>query len=147
MIGGVFLSIWYSMMLKPISTISLLLVLASIVWGAQAIIKSFKRPKVSVTKPTPSVDEGITIFPTLSMTPQALTQFASTNQLGFAANNHSNHLQAQAMQTGQTIQPMQSMQPFVQVMPQLPTHTSQHTNQAGFYNPLHMQHYQQRSNG
>lgn len=61
MIGGVFLSIWYSMMLKPLSTISLLLVLASIIWGAQSLIKSFKRPKRSVS--TPIRDEGITIFP------------------------------------------------------------------------------------
>ena len=61
MIGGVFLSIWYSMMLKPLSTISLLLVLTSIIWGAQSLIKSFNRPKRSVS--TPLRDEGITVFP------------------------------------------------------------------------------------
>jgi len=61
MIGGVFLSIWYSMMLKPLSTISFLLVLASIVWGARSLIRSFKHTKVSM--PRPVVNEDITIFP------------------------------------------------------------------------------------
>jgi len=58
---GVFLSIWYSMMLKPLSTISFLLVLASIVWGARSLIRSFKHTKVSM--PRPVVNEDITIFP------------------------------------------------------------------------------------
>ena len=60
MIGGVFLSIWYSMILKPLSTISLLFVLVSIIWGAQSLIKSFKPErrtigtKIKAAKPNQS---------------------------------------------------------------------------------------------
>ena len=120
MIGGVFLSIWYSMMLKPLSTISLLLVLTSIIWGAQSLIKSFKRPRVSVA--TPSRDEGITIFPS----PQLL-QASQFSPPSF----RSHQMQAAPIQT----------------MPQLPMQVAQQTAQANFYNPhLHMQNYS-RSNG
>ena len=45
------------MMLKPLSTIGLLLVLTSIIWGAQSLIKSFKSPKSS-----PTMNEGIALF-------------------------------------------------------------------------------------
>jgi len=122
MIGGVFLSIWYSMMLKPISTISLLLVLASIVWGAQSLIKSFKRQKVAVS--TPTMDEGITIFPS----PQIL----QPSQL-----------------SAPSFMPQQMQSIPIQTVPQLPMPNMQnmHTEQTNFYNPqLQMQNYS-RSNG
>lgn len=124
MIGGVFLSIWYSMMLKPLSTISLLLVLASIIWGAQSLIKSFKRPKVSVS--TPGRDEGITIFPS----PQLL----QANQ--FSPPSFRSHQMQSA--------PVQNIP--VQNMQQLPLQLAHQTAQANFYNPqLQMQNYS-RSN-
>lgn len=72
LIGGVFLCIWYSMLLKPVSTIGLLLVLTSIIWGSQALITSFKRPKASTSSPT--VDEGITIFSTSQVRPSRRQQ-------------------------------------------------------------------------
>lgn len=117
MIGGVFLSIWYSMMLKPLSTISLLLVLTSIIWGAQSLIKSFKRPKVS----TPGRGEGMAIFPS----PQLL-QASQFSPPSFRSHQ---------------------MQPApIQTMSQLPVQIAQQAAQPNFYNPqLQMQNYS-RSN-
>jgi len=125
LIGGVFLSIWYSMMLKPLSTISLLLVLTSIIWGAQSLIKSFKRSKVSVA--TSNSDEGITIFPSPQLIPP--TQLSASSFM-----------------------PQQMQAIPVQTMPQLPmSHTPHMQNmqaaQTSFYSPqLQMQNYS-RSNG
>ena len=126
MLGGIFLSIWYSMMLKPLSTISLLLVLASIIWGAQAVIKSFKRPTTSVA--TSSADEGMAIFPN--------PQFPQARQVSQPSFRPYRSQQMQAI-------PVMAQMPQVQQVPQLPAQASQ----ANFYNPHLQMHTYTRSNG
>ncbi len=153
LIGGVFLSIWYSMMLKPVSTISMLIVLASIIWGAHALIKSFKRPKVSVAHPRHSSNASsnpafatATIFPTAQMMSQMTPQFKPDGQLGMARTIP----QAIPQAIPQTIQalsqlPMQGANVYqggYQVGQQA---IQQQAVQTDFYNPQ-LQYYQ-RSNG
>jgi len=120
MIGGIFLSIWYSMLLKPLSTISLLFVIASIIWGAQSLIKNFKRSCV-------------------------VASTAQVPQMPQIAQYPSNSFMPNAMHAMQPIQNMQAgsapIQTPMQAMAQLPLQATQ----ANFYNP-HLQHYS-RSKG
>ena len=121
MIGGVFLSIWYSMMLKPLSTISLLFVIASIIWGAQSLIKSFKRS--SVVASTEGTSTNIFPRPQIPQMPQ-IAQYPSNSFMPNAMH---------VMQSGQTV--AAPIQAPVQAMAQLPLQATQ----ANFYNP-HLQH-------
>ncbi len=124
LIGGVFLSIWYSMLLKPVSTISLLVVLTSIIWGAQALIKSFRRPQQTV-----SVDSPESLAPTLTPTVLATPRFKPAR-----------FRPASAQQVA-----------FVQAVPQLPqlpvasaSHPAlQQAAQANLYNQAYNQTYNQ----
>lgn len=130
LIGCVFLSIWYSMMLKPVSTISLLLVLTSIIWGAQAIIKSFKRSRISASPPPTHMDDGITIFSTSQVRPsrrqqrvqqvshhpqlttQLAPQFMPAQQLGFTSNQFVAHQQNALGLMNSTMSPMSRVSPM-----------------------------------
>ena len=126
LMGCIFLSIWYSMMLKPVSTISLLLVLTSIIWGAQAVIKSFKRPRSSASPPSSYMDDGITIFSTSQVKPSR-RQVRPQPQL--ASQFRANQLMANQFSAGQPMalmninNPLQNSLPttqqaLVHVMPQ-----------------------------